>query len=133
MTPPAMLGIHHLAITVRELAVSEPFYASLFERSPRWTLDDGPFTRRVFQLDGPVNLGLTEHDAGAPDGFDPRHPGLDHVGFGCPDLEALALWAAHLDALGIAHSGIVSADYGHALSFADPDGIALEFFVNIPG
>jgi hypothetical protein len=33
-----------------------------------------------------------------------------------------------LDDLGIAHSGIVDADYGSALAFRDPDNIALEFF-----
>jgi hypothetical protein len=37
-------------------------------------------------------------------------------------------WKARLDELGIANGGVVDADYGSALSFRDPDNIALEFF-----
>jgi len=37
-------------------------------------------------------------------------------------------WADRLAALGIKHGGIVDVHYGSALSFKDPDGIALEFF-----
>ncbi len=40
----------------------------------------------------------------------------------------LEQWASRLDALGIAHGGVVDAPYGSGLSFRDPDNIALEFF-----
>ncbi len=46
------------------------------------------------------------------------------AGVGAPSA-----WRDHLDAVGIAHSGIVEADYGLALSVKDPDGNALEFFM----
>ena len=41
------------------------------------------------------------------------------------ELEA---WQARLDGLGVANGGVVDAAYGSALSFRDPDNIALEFF-----
>jgi hypothetical protein len=40
------------------------------------------------------------------DRFDPARVGLDHVGFGCADADAVAAWRDHLDAAGIEHSGI---------------------------
>ena len=42
----------------------------------------------------------------------------------------LAAWVSHLDELGIDHSGVVEAVYGAALSFRDPDGVALEIFLS---
>jgi hypothetical protein len=40
----------------------------------------------------------------------------------------LEQWKSHIEDLGIAHGGIVEADYGLGLAFRDPDNIALEFF-----
>lgn len=57
-----------------------------------------------------------------------QHPGLDHVGFLVCDITQLEEWAAHLDSMGAAHSGLVTASYGTALSFKDPDGVALGIF-----
>lgn len=129
---PEFPPVHHVALSVSDLEVSEPWYVRLMGAEPAMTLTDGPFRRRVFALPGGQLLGLTEHqlDAGAPadDGFDPRRVGLDHVGFTCADRAEVAAWQAHLDQIGVAHSGIVEADYGWALSFVDPDGTALEFF-----
>ncbi|HEY2191428.1 MAG TPA: VOC family protein [Actinomycetospora sp.] len=127
---PAIPAIHHIAMSVSDLAVSEPFYTLLFGTGPAMTLADGPFQRRVFALADGQLFGLTQHE-GAPDGdrFDPARVGLDHVGFGCADPDAVAAWRDHLDAVGIEHSGIVEADYGLALSVKDPDGNALEFFM----
>ena len=87
------------------------------------------FERKVFALAGGQLFGLTAHETARPgDRFDVAAPGLDHVGFACPDRAAVAAWQTHLDLLGIAHGGVVEADYGWALSFTDPDGNPLEFF-----
>jgi catechol-2,3-dioxygenase len=126
---PAIPAIHHVAMSVNDLAVSEPFYAKLFGAEPAMTLADGPFRRRVFALADGQLFGLTQHDTvSGDDRFDPVRVGLDHVGFGCADPDAVAAWRDHLDEVGIEHSGIVEADYGLALSVKDPDGNALEFF-----
>lgn len=127
---PAIPAVHHVAMSVRDLSVSEPFYTKLFGAEPAMTLSDGPFHRRVFALADGQLFGLTQHDAVSPDDrFDPARVGLDHVGFGCADADAVNAWRDHLDSVGIEHSGIVEADYGLALSVKDPDGNALEFFM----
>lgn len=127
---PTFLGIDHIAITVLDLEASLPFYERVFGLSPVGTMDDGPFVRQIFALPGGITLGLTQHDPGAAvTEFDPRMPGLDHIGFAVADIAELRAWAAHLDADGIQNDGLIEASYGTALSFTDPDGTALEFFV----
>ena len=85
--------------------------------------------RHLFRLPNGTNLGLTEHDPTTTESFTPFRPGMDHLGFAVDTTDELLEWAAHLSAAGIEHSGPVDAPYGTALSFKDPDGIALEFFV----
>lgn len=122
-------GIGHVAVTVRDLAVSRPWYRRLIGAEP--VLDeptDGGFRHTVFLIDGTL-IGLHEHPGSDPgDRFTEFRTGLDHIGFGCADREALTRWEGRLDELGIPHGGIVDAHYGSGLSFRDPDGIALEFF-----
>ncbi len=127
---PTLSGIHHVALTVTDLAVSVPFYERVLGSAPATTMTDGPFTRRVFALPGGQGLGLTQHATGSGDSFDPTTPGLDHVGLACADRDELLAWAAHLDRMEVAHSGVQDAEYGSALSFTDPDGNALEFFAS---
>ncbi len=122
-------AIAHVAVTVKDLAVSRPWYQRLIGADP--VLDeptDGGFHHTVFLIGGTL-IGLHEHpgtDRG--DDFSELRPGLDHIGFGCADRDALVTWEKRLAELGIANGGIVDASYGSGLSFRDPDGIALEFF-----
>ena len=121
--------IGHVAVTVKDLSVSAPWYQRLIGSEPVLDEDtDGGFHHTVFMIGGTL-IGLHEHPATASDDtFSEFRPGLDHIGFGCADRAALSTWQGHLDELGIAHGGIVDAHYGSGLSFRDPDGIALEFF-----
>lgn len=126
---PELPSIAHVALSVTDLAASTAWYEQLLGVEPAMTLADGPFERKVFALAGGQLFGLTAHETARPgDRFDVAAPGLDHVGFACPDRAAVAAWQTHLDLLGVAHGGVVEADYGWALSFTDPDGNALEFF-----
>jgi len=56
--------------------------------------------------------------------------GVDHLEFLVARREHLDEWAARLDEMGIAHSGVKEPPYTqHAiLTFRDPDNIQLEFF-----
>ena len=120
----------HVALTVRDLAVSVPWYEALFEAKPVIDEDTDPdLHHAVYLLGGGTLLGLHQHQTPAPkEQFSEFRVGLDHVAFGCPNRSELEKWANRLDELGIRHGGIKDAPYGSGVSFRDPDGIALEFF-----
>lgn len=126
----AFPALNHIAVTVRDLEISGPWYRELFGADP--LLDEqteAGFRHLVWMLDGGTLLGIHQHDRRAPDEkFSEHRVGLDHVGFGCADRAELESWVTRLSELGIEHGGIVDAPYGSGLSFRDPDGIALEFF-----
>src|SRR6266540_3143705 len=97
--------VSHVALTVRDLSVSVPWYEALFDAKPVLDEDTDPdFHHTVYMV------------------------GIDHVSFGCADRAELQNWARRLDELGVEHGGIKDASYGSGVSFRDPDGIALEFF-----
>jgi len=120
----------HVALTVRDLAVSAPWYEALFGAAPVIDEDTEPsMPHTVFAAGDHTLIGLHQHATPAPDEtFSEFRVGLDHVAFGCADRAELEKWALQLDELGIAHGDIKDAAYGSGLSFRDPDGIALEFF-----
>ncbi|MCX2713708.1 VOC family protein [Mycolicibacterium sp. J2] len=123
-------ALNHVAVTVHDIGVSGPWYRALIGFDP--LLDeqtDAGFRHLVWVLDGGTLFGIHQHERGIEPGeFTEFRAGLDHVGFGCASRAELQTWVSKLDALGIAHGGIVDAHYGSGLSFRDPDGIALEFF-----
>jgi len=126
---PEFSGVNHVAFTVRNLETSTAFYERVFGFAPVGAIDGPGLTRKLFSLPDGVTLGLTEHQTTETGDFTPFSPGLDHLGFTVGSVDELHAWAAHLTSAGIEHSGLVEASYGTALSFTDPDGIALEFFV----
>ena len=120
----------HVALTVKDLSVSVPWYEALLGSKPVLDEDTDPeFHHSVYLLGNGTLLGLHQHRTPAPAGqFSEYNVGLDHVGFGCANRAELETWASKLDELGIAHGGIKDATYGCGISFRDPDGIALELF-----
>ncbi|MFZ0832152.1 MAG: VOC family protein [Mycobacterium sp.] len=127
---PDFPGLAHVALTVKDMEVSGPWYRRLLGADP--VLDehtDAGFRHLVWLLDGGTLLGIHQHERGVPDErFSEFRVGLDHVGFGCANRGELEKWMDRLNELRISHGGIVDAGYGSGLSFRDPDGIALEFF-----
>jgi catechol-2,3-dioxygenase len=120
----------HVALTVRDLSVSVPWYQKLFGGGgPVIDEDTDPdFHHTVYLISGTL-IGLHQHGTPAPtENFSEFRVGLDHVAFGCANRDELEAWARRLDELGIQHGGIKDATYGSGVSFRDPDGIALEFF-----
>ncbi|GAA1875237.1 VOC family protein [Lapillicoccus jejuensis] len=126
----AFPGLAHVAVTVRDLERSVPWYARLFGSDPVLDEDEqaGTFHHTVWLLDGGQLFGLHQHVSAAEGEVDATRPGLDHVGFAVADRAELDEWAGRLDELGIEHGGVVVAPYGAGLSFKDPDGIPLELF-----
>lgn len=125
---PTFPAITHVALTVRDLDVSVPWYTMLLGADPVLDEDTGPFRHVVWSL-GTTLLGLHQFPDGDSDQpFDERRPGLDHIAFACSDRSELESWRSQLDDLHIAHNDIVDATYGSGLSFRDPDNLPLEFF-----
>jgi glyoxylase I family protein len=119
--------IAHVALTVRDLSVSVPWYAELIGSSPVLDEDTGPFRHVVWMVNGTM-LGLHQFPDTDRTPFSERRAGLDHVAFGVADRTELEGWQKRLDQLGISHGSIHDAAYGSGLSFRDPDGLPLEFF-----
>jgi glyoxylase I family protein len=126
----AFPALNHVALTVRDLGVSGPWYQALIGADP--VLDehtDAGFRHLVWAFDNGTLFGIHQHDREIEGGhFTEFRVGLDHVAFGCASRAGLEEWAERLNGLGIAHGDIVDAHYGSAMSFRDPDGNALEFF-----
>jgi catechol 2,3-dioxygenase-like lactoylglutathione lyase family enzyme len=119
----------HVALTVRDLAVSVPWYEALFDARPVLDEDTDPGFHHTVYLLGNTLIGLHQHEQAAPnEAFSEHRIGLDHVAFGCADRAELETWTHRLDELGVVHGGIKDAAYGSGVSFRDPDGIPLEFF-----
>ena len=124
---PGFPTINHVALTVSDLGRSVPWYQQLFDAEPVLDEDTGPFRHVVWSV-GSTLVGLHQFPDGRSETFDERRVGLDHLSFACADRSELERWEARLDAMHVAHGGIVDAGYGSGLSFRDPDNIALEFF-----
>jgi catechol-2,3-dioxygenase len=122
--------IAHVALTVRDLSVSVPWYEGLFDGAA--VLDeytDPDMHHTVYLVGNGMLVGLHQHAQPAPaERFSEYRVGLDHVSFGVENRGDLEKWARRLEELGIEHGGIKDAAYGSGVSFRDPDGIALEFF-----
>ena len=120
----------HVALTVRDLSVSVPWYRALFDADPVLDEDTEPnMHHTVYLLGNQTLIGLHQHSQPAPgEPFSEHRVGLDHLAFGCAGRAELEKWARRLEELGIEHGGIKDAHYGSGVSFRDPDNIALEFF-----
>ena len=130
--PKAFPDIAHVVLTVMDLDRSVPWYSALFGEVPDHVQDGEPIRAAVWTLPAQgVVLHEFVHQA-RKQTFDERRAGLDHLAFRCANRGELETWALRLDALGIAHRGILDAPYGSALSFRDLDNIALEFFASPP-
>src|ERR671933_2921843 len=91
-TTPVLGPITHVALTVRDIDVSAPWYAALIGSDPVLDEDTGPFRHAVFAIGGTL-LGLHSF----PEGIDerpvsPRRLGLDHLAFACADRGELSAW-----------------------------------------
>lgn len=129
---PPTTGYHHLGLTVRDIDVSEKWYAEVFglERAFVEPHHAGTGYAVVMNIPGSyIFLGLDKHDANQGELFEERRTGLDHLSLGVASRADMDRWVDHLDALGVEHAGVteVTEPFPAAtLCFRDPDNIALE-------
>ena len=125
-------GIHHVRLTVTDLARSREFYSEVLgfdvaaesEGSP-----DDPaqlYGGMVFVTNGML-FGLRPVAPG-DDRFVSERVGLDHLSFTVASRDALVEAKDRLEERGVPHGEVVDLEaFGIAiLSFSDPDGVHLE-------
>lgn len=122
-------GVHHLKITVADVARSREFYTGVLDFQYVADLPNGG----VFLSNGALGLGIgTAPDpsqAGNNDRFNENRVGLDHLSFNLESRSALDQALQTLDAHNVEHGEIkdLGADFGICvLAFRDPDNIQLE-------
>jgi glyoxylase I family protein len=137
-------GIHHVRLTVTDIARSRAFYSRVFGSEPAVDFSDqagDPEVRadrgRLFGgcvfVFGQQIVGLRPA-APSGDRFDSTRVGLDHISLTVESLAALEAAAERLGAGGVPHGIITSLPaFGLAiLSLQDPDDINLELVAVLP-
>ena len=136
---PTITGVHHIAVTVRDVDASAEWYERLFGafRVPvtfaHHDREDTGYAVLMIEPGSGLAIGLHHHTANDGESFDERRVGLDHVGFGVTARADLERWASRLDELGIEHTGvrdITDPVPFSTLVFRDPDNIQLELYAN---
>jgi glyoxylase I family protein len=129
--------IHHLRLTVTDLARSREFYTELlgFQVAVESPPPDDPAAEEAFKIlfggivmiRGNLLMGLRPM-APSGDRFDPDRVGLDHLSFGVTSRTELDQAAALFDERGVPRGEITTlASFGiDVLPFEDPDGMQLE-------
>jgi catechol 2,3-dioxygenase-like lactoylglutathione lyase family enzyme len=135
--------VHHLRLTVTDLARSRRFYTELlgFQVAVESPPDDDPSAAEVFKIlfggcvmsRGSLLMGLRPM-APAGDRFSPDRVGLDHLSFSVPGRADLEQAVRLLDEWGVARGEITSLpSFGiDVLPFEDPDGVQLELTAPTP-
>lgn len=120
----------HVGLNVTDVARSAAFYRQVLDLDLLGEQATGERRFAFLGRGGTLMLTLWQQSGGA---FAVDRPGLHHLSFEVPDVEAVRRAEATLRELGapLFHDGIVP--HGEGLSsggvfFADPDGIRLEIY-----
>lgn len=127
-TPIAAGPVHHVRLTVSDVARSRAFYTEVLGFQHVTDLPSG-----VFLSNGAVGLGIgpspAPDRAPANDRFDEARIGLDHLSFQVANRDELERAVQLLDERGVPHGEITDLGQGfglYILAFRDPDNIQLE-------
>ena len=134
---PAITGVHHFSVTVRDIEASAAWYQRVFQAArvpmqfPHYEREHTGYGLLLVDPRSGLAIGLHTNTGNGGEQFDEARTGLDHVGFNVASREELEAWTAWLDELGVEHSGIRTGDQPFpfaTLVFRDPDNIQLELF-----
>jgi catechol 2,3-dioxygenase-like lactoylglutathione lyase family enzyme len=121
-------GIHHIKFAVDDVERSLDFYTRVFGGRRIERADHRDTQGRVYAyiLEMPgwgtlLDLRLSAEHAAAAARLDP-------VTLNVADRRALAGWVAHLDALGVGHSGEIVTALAFMLVIEDPDGRRIRLY-----
>ena len=128
-------AVHHLRLTVTDVARSQAFYTDVLGFQLIVDLPPG-----VILSNGSVLLGLgpspDPERAIANDRFDENRVGLDHLSLSVSSRDELVNAVEEFDELGISHGEIKDLGGGFGISvlaFRDPDNIQLELTAPFAG
>ena len=132
-TSPNLGGIHHLGLTVRDIEVSEGWYAEVLGMSRAFVEPHptgGGHTVVMTRPGTTLFFGLDYHPQADLERFDARRTGLDHLALRLDERSDLDAWIAHLDALEVEHGAVHDHDEPAFASVVvhDPDSIPIELF-----
>ena len=136
-TAPAITGIHHFSVTVRDIEASAAWYQRVFRADrvpmtfPHYEREDTGYGELLVEPRSGLAIGLHTNTGNNGSQFDEAQTGMDHVGFNVSGREELDAWLSWLDELGVEHSGIRTGDVPFPYAtvvFRDPDNIQLELF-----
>ena len=132
---PSFDGVHHFALTVRDLEKSIEWYKRVLQGEvvqgtlPHYGREWTGYAELVVEPRTGLTIGLHHNVANKGEEMDEAHTGLDHISLKVDGRAGLEAWAAWLDSLGIAHSGIQSKKEPFVFStivFRDIDNNQLE-------
>ena len=131
---PAVTGLQHLGLTVRDIDASEAWYGRVLGLVRVFVEPHGTGAGHAIVMMRPgtsLFLGLDHHPDADREMFSPLRTGLDHLALQVTYRADLDAWGRHLDALAVEHGDVVETAEppAHALfSVRDPDGIPIELF-----
>jgi catechol 2,3-dioxygenase-like lactoylglutathione lyase family enzyme len=131
---PAITGVHHLGLTVRDVVASEAWYAQVLGLVRVFVEPHGTGNGYAVVMTRPgtsLFVGLDHHPDADREVFSPLRTGLDHLALELASRHELDEWISHLDANGVEHGAVSEGaePAPHAmLVFRDPDGIPIELF-----
>lgn len=123
----SLRGFHHVKLPVSDVATSRDWY----ERVLGLTVDI------EFVEDGVLmGVGMTDPGGTVPIALrqDPERAkalaGFDPLAIGVPTSREVASWLQRLDALGVAHGGLVTGHAGSSVlvGLHDPDGLEIRLY-----
>lgn len=120
---PALGDVHHLSLSVRDLARSTRWYCEVLGLEVDRQVQGHEFERSILRWPGGAPLlGLTRHYGNAGDLFSELTTGMDHVAFTVASPRELEEWVERLEVAGVGYSRPRPA----LVVLRDPDGIQLE-------
>jgi len=131
---PAVTGLQHLGLTVRDIDASEAWYSRVLGLVRVFVEPHGTGDGYAVVMTRPgtaLFLGLDHHPDADREMFSPLRTGLDHLALQVSSRSDLDDWRNHLDALGVERGEVSESTEppAHALlCFRDPDGIPIELF-----
>jgi glyoxylase I family protein len=130
-TPPSLLGVHHVALSVSDVHRSAEWYVRVLGFDRLREVPHERFDRLVLRHpDMRFLLTLVAHHDVPHDAFDETRTGLDHLAFRARSAEDVEAWRRWLETHGVrcseAKDGALPGS--RLITFRDPDGIQLECY-----